>query len=225
MHSGCWPSDVHVSLVILVKWCLDGVIELWVISILFRDLTVVALSVASSIWFISIVVPIVAIVCIYPLVAVRVVLLIGESILVAVLAVHPPLSIVHLSGASLPYHVIGVVLSPQALVSLASVAIPLAGEVLVAVAISLIIIIVASIELFIRVVVPLVQVTSLDAILIIIPLVILDVLLDVFYIFGRYSVVRIWALYLLGIAILKVEDCLPVKVVKPTDFSEDLAQF
>lgn len=49
VHSGSWPSGVHVSLVILVKRSLDSVIELWVISILFRDLTVVFLSVASSI--------------------------------------------------------------------------------------------------------------------------------------------------------------------------------
>ena len=130
-----------------------------------------------------------------------------------------------MSRASLPYHVIGVVLSPQALVSLASVAVSLAGEVLVAVAVSLIIIIVVSVELFIRVVVPLVQVTSLDPILIIIPLVLLDVLLDVFYIFGRYSTVRIWALHLLSEAVFNVEDCLSIKVVKPTDFSKDLAQF
>ena len=49
LHSGSWPSGVHVGLVILVKRCLDSVIELWVISIFFRDLTVVSLSIASSI--------------------------------------------------------------------------------------------------------------------------------------------------------------------------------
>ena len=68
---------------------------------------------------------------------------------------------------------------------MASVAVSLAGEVLVTVAVSLIIIIVVSVEFFIRVVVPLVHVTSLDPILIIIPLVLLDVLLDVFYVLGR----------------------------------------
>ena len=48
-HPGSWPSGVHVGLVILVKRCLDGIIELWVISILFRDLTLVALPVASGV--------------------------------------------------------------------------------------------------------------------------------------------------------------------------------